>query len=182
MFDGSLIESRGLIVSKTQKWTTLGSLTFQLALAGLLLAIPLMRPEALRVMLAPPRMMVPVLSRPPVQVQHVSTAATNRSALSAPSAPVVEQTRRLLFPSPGTGADANTPVVAADLPWGSGGLSPLEAFRQGTASEERCLCHLSSNSAPQPYARAILPRPQPWRARRSSALWPVWPVYRCSKC
>ena len=41
MFEGSLVESRGLVVSETQRWTALGSLTLQLALAGLLLAIPL---------------------------------------------------------------------------------------------------------------------------------------------
>lgn len=134
MFEAALIESRGLVSSKTQKWMALGSLTFQLVLAGLLLLLPLLRPEALLMTSAPaPHVVVPVLSRSPVQVQHVSTTPTTSSAVTAPSAPV-EQTRPLVFSRPGESTDGNAPAVATNLPWGSGNTSPLGRLGAGTDS------------------------------------------------
>ena len=45
MFEGSLVESRGLIVSPAKRWTTIGSAMVQCAIAALLVAIPLTHPQ-----------------------------------------------------------------------------------------------------------------------------------------
>ena len=85
MFEGSLIESRGLTITKTQQWTTVGSLTLQCALAGLLLAFPLMRPQPLPTIIDAPTLSVPLL-RKPVQQTAQRTAVTNTSsAFTAPA-------------------------------------------------------------------------------------------------
>ena len=75
MFEGSLVESRGLVVSSTQRWTALGSLTFQLAVAGLLLAIPLVRPQVLPPFMVAPHLELPMLVKPPAPVVQMRTAA-----------------------------------------------------------------------------------------------------------
>ena len=168
MFEGTLIESRGLIVSKTRKWTTLGSLTLQVAVAAVLLAIPLLRPEALRVMPAPPRVMVPVLSRPPVPVEHLATAVTNTPAVSAPSAPIVEQTRRLVFPKPGGDSESNAPLIATNLPWGSGGTSPLAALTGPGTGTATGPVVLRERTRPVPVSTGVL---------QGMLLKPIQPVY-----
>ncbi len=66
MFEGSLVESRGLIASETQKWTALGSLTVQCAVAGLLIAIPLLRPQMLGIPAVAPPLEMPLLHRMPM--------------------------------------------------------------------------------------------------------------------
>lgn len=66
MFEGSLIESRGLVGTGTERWTALGSMTVQCAVAGLLIAIPLLRPEVLPVPRIAPPLALPFLRKPPV--------------------------------------------------------------------------------------------------------------------
>ena len=120
MFEGSLVESRGLVVSQTQRWTALGSMTIQLAVAGLLLAIPLVRPEVLPVLGVAPQVELPLPVRPPVRVvPQVRTASGASSAMSAP-APVQQAagTRLFLFPRPGERVDPGAP--ASSLPFGMG--------------------------------------------------------------
>jgi hypothetical protein len=47
MFEGSLVESRGLEGTGTGRWTALGSITLQCGLAAVLLAIPMLRPGSI---------------------------------------------------------------------------------------------------------------------------------------
>src|SRR5438874_5967093 len=74
MFEGSLVESRGLVVSKMQKWSAVGSVAVQCAVAAVLIAIPMVRPEMMPVNVAPPQITVPTIK--PVQLaQQVATNA-----------------------------------------------------------------------------------------------------------
>jgi protein TonB len=120
MFEGTLVESRGLVVSGTQRWTALGSLTIQLAVAGLLLAIPLVRPEVLPVLGVAPQVQLPLPVKPPVRVVPVRTASGPSSAMSVPAAaaPPVAATQQFVFPRPGTAVDPGAPV--STLPFGMG--------------------------------------------------------------
>src|SRR5580692_5614956 len=120
MFEGTLVESRGLVASGTQRWTALGSMTIQLAVAGLLLAIPLVRPEVLPVLSVAPQVELPLPVKPPVPlIQQVRTAGGPASAMSAPAAAVpASATQRFLFPRPGTAVDPGAPV--STLPYGMG--------------------------------------------------------------
>jgi protein TonB len=134
MFEGSLVESRGLVVSETQRWTALGSLTIQLTVAGLLLAIPLVRPEVLPVLGVAPQVALPLPVRPPVRVVQTRTAGGPPSAMSAPAAAQqAAGTRLFTLPRPGTAIDPGAP--ASGLPFGMGqvgmGLAALSAIGSG---------------------------------------------------
>ena len=83
MFEGSLVESRGLAVSATQRWTAVGSIVFQFGIAGLLVAVPLLHPEALPMLVDVPRLALPVPPPPPVRVE--AETAESASAMSVPA-------------------------------------------------------------------------------------------------
>jgi protein TonB len=129
MFEGSLVESRGLSVSGTQKWTALGSLTVQVGLAGLLLAIPMWRPEVLPMMSRAPRVALPVMSKPPVMVQAARTTSSVPSGVSMPAAavPVMESGHRLIFNPHGERTDGPAPTLltGVGMPGGTGPLVVL---------------------------------------------------------
>ena len=123
MFEGSLVESRGFAVSGTQRWTALGSLTFQCALAGLLLTIPLVRPEVLTPFSVAPQLTVPLPMKPPTPMVHVQAAASSSAAMSVPAAAPQQTaaTQRFIYPHPGDTSDSNAPVFVSTLPMGPGG-------------------------------------------------------------
>jgi protein TonB len=82
MFEGSLVESRGLAVSATQRWTAVGSTILQFAIAGLLVAIPLLHPEALPMLLGGPLLSLPVPPPPPPPVRVQADTPDSASAMS----------------------------------------------------------------------------------------------------
>jgi protein TonB len=125
MFEGSLVESRGLVVSGTQRWTALGSLTFQLAVAGLLLAIPLMRPQILPPFMVAPHVELPLPVKPPVPVVPMRATGSSATVMSVPSAgPRMEATRRFTFPLPGAPEYGSAVPFDPTLPLGMGGSGP----------------------------------------------------------
>jgi protein TonB len=129
MFEGNLIESRGLVVSQTQRWTALGSLTVQSAMAALLLMIPMLRPEMLPSISEAPRLAVPVPVRPPVVQQLARVANASSGAMSMPAAgPVVEATRRFVFPQADGRPDGPAPAFDPGLRMGNGDPGPLIAL------------------------------------------------------
>jgi len=137
MFEGSLVESRGLVVSGTQRWTALGSLTFQLAVAGSLLAIPLVRPQVLPVFTAAPRLELPLPVRPPVPVVQTRAAGSSAPAMSLPAAgPRMEATQQFVFPHSRDTTNETAPAFDPTLRFGIGGpgsaLSALSAVTIGS--------------------------------------------------
>ncbi|MGA1981594.1 MAG: TonB family protein [Acidobacteriaceae bacterium] len=122
MFEGSLVESRGMVVSSTQRWTALGSLTFQLAVAGLLLAIPLVRPQILPPFSVAPQLEVPLPVKPPVPVVQTRTASASATAMSVPAVgPQAAATRRFSFPLIGAPEYGPAPPFDPNVRMGSGG-------------------------------------------------------------
>jgi protein TonB len=127
MFEGSLVESRGLVVSGAQRWTALGSMTLQLAVAGLLLAIPLVRPEVLPLLPVAPHVDLPLPVRPPAPVVETRAAGGPATAITVPAAgPQAEPTQRFTFPRPGDLTDGPAPAIDPNLRMGTGG--PLGAI------------------------------------------------------
>jgi periplasmic protein TonB len=124
MFEGSLVESRGLEATGTERWTALGSLTLQCALVAVLLTIPMVRPEVLRPISLLPRLTVPVPVKPPALPVHVQATAAASSAMSVPSAaaPQAQATHRFVFPRPGATTDGTAPALITNLPFGSGDM------------------------------------------------------------
>lgn len=122
MFEETLVESRGLVGSETQRWTALGSLTVQCALAGLLIAIPLLRPEMLRMPSVAPPVAVPFLRKLPVVPVEVKTATSSSSAVSMPAAgPAVVGSKSTIWPRPGESPDGPAPIIDANLRMGGEG-------------------------------------------------------------
>lgn len=85
MFEGSLVESRGLVTSRTQRWSAFGSAAFQLMLATLIVVIPLMRPQSIKLLKE-----VPHLTAPPMPVRPEPVRVTTSNMPSAgPTAPAI---------------------------------------------------------------------------------------------
>jgi protein TonB len=121
MFEGSLVESRRLVVSSAQRWTALGSLTFQLAVAGLLLAIPLVRPQVLPPFMVAPHVELPMLTKPPLPVVQTRAEGGPAAATFVQAAgPQMEATRRFAFPVIGAPEFEAAPAVDSNLRMGSG--------------------------------------------------------------
>jgi len=127
MFEGSLVESRGLVASKTQRWSAAGSLVLQCAMAALLIAVPIMRPQTMAVSVAPPKITVPNL-KPVHLVERITEAAIN-TTISIPSSTTrVENTRGFVFPLAPATAHSDAPPIGIG-PTSMGDGSPLVAIR-----------------------------------------------------
>jgi periplasmic protein TonB len=142
MFEGSLVESQGRVITASERWTALGSMTLQCAIAGLLIAVPLMRPETLSMVRDVPKLFVPLVPKPPVQVQRVEPAASSSTAMSVPvesAAPMLG--RRISLTNLAPLSDGLTPSMpgqmnmAGSLPvgFGIGGNSTGPAISVTTA-------------------------------------------------
>ena len=109
MFEDSLVESRVFEVSSSKRWTALASISLQVAVAGMVIAVPLFHPEALPYRLEAPRVLVPLLPKAPVVVERVASASSSSAIAAAPSV-----TRTLIFSQSSGGATANeAPPLAA---------------------------------------------------------------------
>lgn len=129
MFERSLVESRGLVASKMQKWWALGSFAVQSALAALLIAIPMIRPEVLQLKAPAPQITVPDLK--PVQiVQQAATNAVNAAtAMALPTrAPVVENTRSFVFPLARPNGDSEPAPIGIGPMSMANGANPLASI------------------------------------------------------
>jgi protein TonB len=134
MFEGSLVESRGLVVSETQRWTALGSLTVQCAVAGLLIAIPLLKPESLPFVSHAPELAMPLPVKPAVVPVRVEAAVLS-TALSLAARPEVAETGSLMFRRSGAAdAGAPTPTMLTGLGMGPGTATSLGEACEGVGS------------------------------------------------
>jgi protein TonB len=85
MFEDSLLESQGRLVSKSRRWITAGSIGLQCLIAAAIVIVPMVKPEALPFTTVAPAVFVP-LKKPPVVVKVAETHA----AASAAAAPMRE--------------------------------------------------------------------------------------------
>jgi len=96
MFEDSLVESRVGEISLRKRWTTVASISLQFAVVGLVIALPLLRPEALPFRLEAPKMLLPLPPKPPappIRTQRVAEVASSFGA-TLPSRPAIFSTRR----------------------------------------------------------------------------------------
>jgi len=82
-----MIESQGRVASAEQRWTAMASVTLQVALAGLVVALPLLHPEALPFWIDAPKMFMPPVKLP--EVRPVIRSAAARVEAVAQSDPFV---------------------------------------------------------------------------------------------
>ncbi len=85
MFEDSLVESRVFEVSSSKRWTALASISLQVAVAGMVIAVPLFHPEALPYRLEAPRVLIPLLPKAPAVVERVASASSSSASAAAPS-------------------------------------------------------------------------------------------------
>jgi periplasmic protein TonB len=116
MFEGSLVESRGSERTGTERWTALGSMTVQLAVAGLLIAIPLLRPQVLEMPRVMPPVAMPFLHKPPVVVETRAASPASAMVSLPAAAQQTAATRQLVFQRPGEASGEDAPA----LPFGTG--------------------------------------------------------------
>jgi periplasmic protein TonB len=100
MFEDSLVESQVFQVSSSKRWTTVASIGLQVAVAGVVIALPSLHPEALPFRVDAPKVLMPLIRKPPVPVVQ-----TQREASAASSPMAVETTTRppILPTSPHSG-------------------------------------------------------------------------------
>ena len=97
MFEDSLVESRGRFASKSRRWITVGSVGLQCLIAGVIVLVPILRPEALPFRALAPMVVVPVLKKPPVVVERRPEMAARASSVALPS--MMAATRVAVLPS-----------------------------------------------------------------------------------
>src|SRR6266550_3986912 len=83
MFEDSLVESRVGQVSSSKRWTMLASIGLQVAVAGVVMVLPLLHPEAMPFRLEAPKVVMPLMPKPPVPVvvERESAASSSSSAI-----------------------------------------------------------------------------------------------------
>ena len=168
MFEGSLVESRRLAVSATQRWTAVGSAALQFGIAGLLVAIPLLHPEVLPLLVDAPKLVVPAPAPPPpppVQVQQAVNASSTAMNVPAASAAPMPAARSIL--SRPQGADVGPePTVATGI-------------RMGDGPPAGALVGIGAEQPNQPVVRAAAPGPVKVSSGVSAGmlLAPIQPVY-----
>ncbi len=102
MFEDSLVESRVFELSSSKRWTALASIGLQVAVAGMVIALPLFQPAALPFHLDAPRVSVPQMPKAPVVEQRISSAASSSASVAVPSV-----TRPLIFSQSPGGVDVS---------------------------------------------------------------------------
>ncbi|MBB5345175.1 energy transducer TonB [Tunturibacter empetritectus] len=119
MFEESLVESRVGEVSSSKRWTSVASIALQFAVAGLVIALPLLHPETLPFSIEAPKMLLPLVPKPPappLRVQHVTEAASSFAA--APPQPAILQAR---LPGRGVAAEEEPSLLdpaSMGMPYG----------------------------------------------------------------
>jgi periplasmic protein TonB len=92
MFEYSLVESRVGQVSSSKRWTMLASIGLQFAIAGMVITLPLLHPEALPFRLQAPKVVMPLMPKPPVpvvQAQRESSAPSANMATMSVTRPLI---------------------------------------------------------------------------------------------
>ena len=85
MFEDSLVESRVGQVSSSKRWTMLASIGLQVAVAGVVMVLPLLHPEAMPFRLEAPKVVMPLMPKPPVPVVVERESAASSSSAAIPS-------------------------------------------------------------------------------------------------
>jgi protein TonB len=87
MFERSLVISQRSHTSAGQRWTALASITVQVGLAGVLIALPLLHPEAMPFRESAPKAFVPLLKMPKLRPVTVERSAS-KVVSTTPTLPV----------------------------------------------------------------------------------------------
>jgi protein TonB len=118
MFEDSLVESRVGQVSSSRRWTTLASVGLQVAVAGVLMVLPLLHPEAVPFRVEAPKVVMPLMPKPPVPV------VVERESAASSLSVATHEVMRSLIPTRLPGIRAAENDVPPLAPFGGGMRMP----------------------------------------------------------
>jgi protein TonB len=126
MFERCLFESRGFAISRTQQWSTLSSVSIQCALAGVLIAVPLMRPQMLPIFASAPHPEISMQTEPPVIVKNKpSGAASSTRPVAQTSQATATASHPFRFPRASGSSSDPAPSFDPNPSIMSSGSSPI---------------------------------------------------------
>ncbi len=124
MFEDSLFSSQPQAASARRRWTTAASIGIQCAVAGVIIAVPLLSPETLHTTVTPPAAVLFMHHDPPPlpKPQPVRLAENASNAISTPARPTVELVHSTLPGRTSTAAsdDGPAPLLAMNTGMGTG--------------------------------------------------------------
>lgn len=85
MFEDSLVESRVGQVSSSKRWTMLASIGLQVAVLAVVMVLPLLHPEGMPFRVEAPKVVTPLMPKPPVPVVVERESAASSSNVAMPS-------------------------------------------------------------------------------------------------
>lgn len=112
MFENSLVESRIAPISSSKRWITVASIGLQLSIAAIVVALPLLHPEALPFHMESPRVMLPPPPKPPAPVVHIEHATSTSTSVALPG---IEHTELHPAVLPGRAASTEGPPAIVSL-------------------------------------------------------------------
>jgi periplasmic protein TonB len=99
MFEESLVASRVGTVSAEKRWTVAASIGLQVAVAGVVIVLPLLHPEMLPFHVEAPKVLMPLMQRPPVPVVVQREASASALSISAATNAVPTAMLHSILPS-----------------------------------------------------------------------------------
>ncbi len=165
MFEDSLVESRAGSVSANKRWTAFASISLQVAVAGIVIVLPLLHPEALPFHADTPKVLLALPPKPPVPVVRVEPESASSTSLAAPR--VVQTMSPLLA---GRNTSANEAPTLVPIGVGMGVHDELPAAIALEAS------HGSSVSV-APARTAAAPLHISWGVSQGMLIAPIRPIY-----
>jgi protein TonB len=167
MFEGSLVESRGMAGTGTERWTALGSVAVQ-CVAGLLMMIPLLKPQVMTVPKGEAPLALPFWRKPPVPVQTRAASAAKASASVASGAAALALAGRTIWPHPGEMADGAAPVVETNVGMGAVGPGALPSLGIGSGAGPAVTVAVVKKPGPLNISTGV---------SEGMLMTPIWPVY-----
>jgi protein TonB len=139
MFEDSLVESRVGQVSSSKRWTMLASIGLQVAVAGVVMVLPLLHPEALPFRLEAPKVVMPLMPKPPapVVVERESAASSSSVAMPGVARPLLPGLSPVVGDPPPVAAFGGDMRMADGLPVGiavGGGKGPVVSVATARAA------------------------------------------------
>lgn len=84
MFEDSLFASRVGSVSASKRWTVAASVGLQAGLAAVVIVLPLLHPEALPFRMEAPKVLMPLMRKPPMPVVETRRVEASASSMAMP--------------------------------------------------------------------------------------------------
>ncbi|MEI9980157.1 MAG: energy transducer TonB [Edaphobacter sp.] len=153
------------VASAEKRWTAVASVALQMAIAAAVIALPLLHPEGLPIHVDTPKVLMPLMPKPPVPVVVVERAPSGPASSFAPPS----ESRPLIFTQ-----TTSTETTTGDLPV----LAPIGV---GMGERPEMPPGLGIGEGTGPSVSVVTPKPAPLRISSGLSdgmlIAPIRPVY-----